>query len=293
MAARIEEIRVESWEALNEALYRGSWNPEIQRHRSDHVFRGLSCVEWPLVTALSRLGGNYRELEAHLLRNFRKYAQQSLSFSDSEWAWLAVAQHHGLPTRLMDWTYSPFVALHFATERVKHFDRDGIIWCVNYVGVHETLPPKLRRLLQQERSNAFTVEMLASVAANLRELEALSHEPFALFFEPPSFDERIINQFALFSMMSDPDAQLDSWLGARPDLVRRVIIPAHCKWEMRDKLDQANITERVLFPGLDGLSCWLRRHYTPRAAELETQNEDESTLITRNLHQLPGNRKAS
>jgi hypothetical protein len=163
----------------------------------------------------------------------------------------------------MDWTYSPFVAMHFATECLKAYDHDGVIWCVNYVGVHETLPPKLRRLLKQERSNAFTVEMLAGVVGNLRDLEALSHEPFALYFEPPSFDERIVNQFALFSMMSDPDAQLDDWLANHPGLVRRVIVPARYKWEMRDKLDQANITERVLFPGLDGLSCWLRRHYTP------------------------------
>lgn len=287
----VEEIRVDSWEELNEALYRDSWNREIRRFRSDYVFRGLSCAEWPLVTALSRLGGNYRELEAHLLRNFRKYAQKSLSLSDSEWNWLAVAQHHGLPTRLMDWTYSPFVALHFATECVEAFDCDGIIWCVNYVGVHATLPPKLRRLLDQERSNAFTVGMLDSGAANLRELESLSREPFALYFEPPSFDERIVNQFALFSMMSDPDAQLDQWLARHPELLRRVIIPARCKWEMRDKLDQANITERVLFPGLDGLSCWLRRHYTPRPESANNELEPGATDLA--AREFPGNCKAS
>ena len=49
-----------------------------------------------------------------------------------------------------------------------------------------------------------------------------------------------------------------------PELVRRIVIPAELQWEVRDKLDQANVTERVLFPGLDGLSTWLTRHYRPR-----------------------------
>src|SRR5881392_3811210 len=106
--------------------------------------------------------------------------------------------------------------------------------------------------------------MLNRVAGTLAEYDRLSPDEFALFFEPPSLDDRIVNQFALFSMMSSPSARLDDWLlRQRPDLVRRIIIPAKLKWEVRDKLDQANITERVLFPGLDGLGRWLRRHYMP------------------------------
>ena len=88
--------------------------------------------------------------------------------------------------------------------------------------------------------------------------------PFVVFLEPPSLDERIVNQFALFALMSSPVARLDAWLYDHPALCRRVILPAGLKAEVRDKLDQANVTERVLFPGLDGLSAWLKRYYRPK-----------------------------
>ncbi|HSO20563.1 MAG TPA: FRG domain-containing protein, partial [Desulfosarcina sp.] len=90
-------------------------------------------------------------------------------------------------------------------------------------------------------------------------------DELVLFFEPPSIDARIVNQFAFFSVMSSPTAQLDRWLANRPDIYGRIVIPKELKWEIRDKLDQANITERTLFPGLDGLASWLMRHYTPRS----------------------------
>jgi hypothetical protein len=102
------------------------------------------------------------------------------------------------------------------------------------------------------------------VCATLRHLDALADEEFVVFFEPPSLDERIVNQFALFSLMSRPTARLDEWLHEHPGLARKVVVPAELRSEVRDKLDQANVTERVLFPGLDGLSAWLTRHYSPR-----------------------------
>ena len=63
--------------------------------------------------------------------------------------------------------------------------------------------------------------------------------------------------------MTSPTQIMDEWLIKHPDLYRRIIIPKELKLEVRDKLDQANITERVLFPGLDGLARWLKRHYKP------------------------------
>jgi hypothetical protein len=220
-----------------------------------------------LNTSLIRLTATAEKLEGHLLRNFRKYARRDAVPDDSVWNWLALAQHHGLPTRLLDFTYSPFVAMHFATESLRNFNVDGVIWCVDFVKTNQLIPKKLKGILQQEGSDAFTVEMLRGVAGTLADFDRQWSDKFVIFFEPPSLDDRIVNQFALFSMMSSPTARLDHWLKEHPDLYQRLVIPADLKWEVRDKLDQANITERVLFPGLDGLCSWLRRYYTPKPKE--------------------------
>ena len=213
---------------------------------------------------LARSRTDVRRVETALLRNFRKYAHGEAVGTDSVWDWLALGQHRGLPTRLLDWTYSPLVALHFATDNPADFDVDGVVWCVNFVGANKRLPSRLRRILEHEGSDTFTVEMLAGFET-LREFDALSREPFVIFLEPPALDQRILNQLALFSVMSSPEAELSDWLQRHPDLCRRVEVPASLKWEIRDKLDQANVNERVLFPGLDGLSRWLARYYTPSA----------------------------
>lgn len=263
MTVIINEIRVTSWNELNEQLYAHAWQERIRRYRSNYVYRGLCNVSYDLQTSLMRLGGSYATLEGPLLRTFRRYAQRDAVPGDSVWNWLAVAQHHGLPTRLLDWTYSPFVALHFATQDVTFFDRDGVILCIDYVGAIQFLPDRLKTILSEEDAAVFTAEMLSRSAQSLAEFDRLASEPFVAFLEPPALDDRITNQHALFSLMSKATASLGDWIEQHPHFFRRIIIPAALKWEVRDKLDQANITERVLFPGLDGLSHWLRRYYSP------------------------------
>ena len=246
-------------------MYEGSWNANLQRFRSPYAFRGASIATHTLASSLVRLAGgrsDVRRLELALLRNFRKYAHGEVSRQDSIWDWLALGQHRGLPTRLLDWTYSPLVALHFATDDPDTFKQDGVVWCVNFVEANKRLPPRLRRILDHEASDTFTVDML-QVFASLRDFDALRRDPFVVFMEPPAVDRRILNQLALFSLMSSPSARLDEWLASHPKLCRKVRIPARLKWEIRDHLDQANVNERVLFPGLDGLSRWLARYYTP------------------------------
>jgi hypothetical protein len=265
----VDEVRAESWTHLQELLYDESWQEELGRFRSDRVFRGHGDAASDLTTSLARLGGDYPRLERHLLRNFRKYAHRDTG-DETFWDWLALAKHHGLPTRVLDWTHSPFVALHFATATAAALERDGVVWSIDYVRAAEHLPSRLRELLRDEGSNSFTTEMVARAAPTLAELDALADDDdFALFLEPPSLDDRIVNQYAIFSLMSSPDARLDEWAERRPGLARRIVVPAALKWEVRDKLDQANVTERVLFPGLDGIARWLTRHYSPRRGMMQ------------------------
>jgi len=270
-------VKKKTWAELQNFLFGGDilvLMKDLDRYRSHYLFRGLSISNYELKTSLIRLGGDIKNREKDLLRNFRKYASRDLVEYDSIWHWLTLGQHHGLPTRLLDWTFSPYVALHFATGNVEHFEEDGIIWAVNYNDYHQRLPQYLLDMLIDEGAQVFTVELLAdSMGAkktSFKALDELEHsypDPYLVFFEPPSIDERIVNQASCFSFLSKADMILDEFLKNYPisdETCLKIIIPKDLKWEIRDKLDQSNITERVLFPGLDGLTKWLTRYYSPK-----------------------------
>src|SRR5690348_6410200 len=103
----MSDIRITSWGELQDRLFGDSWQEPIARHRSPRAFRGMRDAADPLVTSLARIGGDFGANEPHVLRAFRKYARPGFEYfrGDSVWNWLALAKHHGLPTRLLDWSY--------------------------------------------------------------------------------------------------------------------------------------------------------------------------------------------
>ena len=254
---------VTSWRELDESIADTSFGRHPQHKRSTLVFRGLARDRFTNTSSLARLTGDYVRLERHLLRNFRKYAHRQEP-GPTEWDWMALGQHHGLPTRLLDWTFSPLVALHFATASWPH--DDALLWAVDVEAVHQELPGPLRDALDTEGSLLFTTELLAAHARSVEALDRLREgEAFALFFEPPALDERITNQAAVLSIIADPTCHMHDWLDAHDGTCRAWRIPAQLKGEIRDRLDQAHVNERLLMPGLDGLAAWLRRYYSPQS----------------------------
>ena len=284
------EDRADSWATLLELLYESP--PDEPRERSPFIYHGLSNREYRLTTSLCRFVGESGEwdMELQLLRDFNKYATD-FDEPESVWHLLSIAQHHGLPTRLLDWTRSPLVAAYFATGGSPA--TDGVIWMVDYRRAHDKLPATLQAIRERESTDVFDIDVLADiefeieyetgVAAPINPVNGQRHqsevfhlrtirealEAFdshhegvcVLFFEPPAIDDRIVNQSALFSMLSDPSLPLDEWLERDPTQYRKVIVPAELKAEIREKLDRANINQRVLFPGLDGLTGWLREYH--------------------------------
>ena len=252
---------VSSWRELDDAISEAS-RPRAPHHaHSTLVFRGLARTTYSNVSSLARLRGDYPTLERHLIRNFRKYAHREAP-GPTMWDWLALGQHHGLPTRLLDWTFSPLVALHFATASWP--EDDALLLAVDCAAAHRLLPSALRAVMEREGALVFSTEMLAEVAPDPERFDRLAGgEPFVAFFEPPSLDERIVNQSAVLSALSDPKCHMEEWLDEHPDLWWAWELPAHVKTDVRERLDQANVTERVLLPGLDGLAAWLRRYYSP------------------------------
>ena len=260
----MREVTVHNWDELQKVIFEDVWDESIMRYRSNSVYRGMGSAHWGLLSSLNRVCAHDLSLEKQMLRSLKKYGYADLDQSASFWQFLVIGQQFGLPTRLLDWTYSPLVAAHFATEDQKLYDRDGVIYKADVNRINTHLPPSLQEMLHGNRANIFSMDELEQLGESFDSLKRLENagQPFALFFEPASMVDRIANQYALFSVTSSVQTALDT-LPYAEECFSRIVIPARVKLEIRDKLDYINISERMIYPGLDGICKWITRRYAP------------------------------
>ena len=266
MNKKIDEVTIDNLEKLSKLLLDQEHNTSIKRLRSAYFYRGLPNVDFNLLTSLQRNCGEQKQvLEPMLLKNFTKYAiMEEPTLADSVWQQMIIGQHHGLPTRLLDWTHSPLIALHFALTEGNLADldkHDCVVWRMDMRDMNENLPQKYRDALNAEKTFVFSVEHLNSVVKDLAQYDADMGCKAMVNIEPPSVDQRIINQYSFFSVVPSGITCVDDFLERYTKNTVRYIIKKELRWDARDLLDQYNVNERMVYPGLDGLTKWLARHY--------------------------------
>ena len=102
--------------------------------------------------------------------------------------------------------------------------------------------------------------MLTKIAFDIETYDKDLGDQSMVLLEPPSIDPRIINQYSYFSIVPMGMNSIEGFL-KKTSNTTKYIISNNLRWRIRDMLDQMNINERILLPGLDGLAKWLSRHY--------------------------------
>ncbi|HMD81243.1 MAG TPA: FRG domain-containing protein [Anaerolineales bacterium] len=268
-----KEIIVRSWEDFVGlvAIY-----PYGHPTKAKSVFRGHANAAWELVPSFVRHanGLSVREalnLEASAQHEFHKQAAFLISYGmipnyGDLTGWLALMQHHGVPTRLLDWSRSPFVAAYFAVE--EEDEVPGAVWVMDSSIIrHLANIPQLKKyeLTSDWEHPEFVTNLFIDPVA----------EQTLLLATPTRHTDRMFAQ-QTFSMVSPQiltkhHEVITHWL---PELVgtdacTKLIIPAGMKDEFMRQLRKMNLTASSLFPGIDGFGRSVRefilleckRHY--------------------------------
>ena len=262
----IKTIYINSLEEISQVLLEQTFDHSIGRIRSDYLYRGMNDSSFSLVTSLKRNCGSLQQsLEPSMLRYYAKYAiVEDPDFSSSVWRQMVTGQHFGLPTRLLDWSHSALVALHFATseEDMSMTDkRDGVVWRINEQEFTSLLPDKYKEVLSCHKTDVFSIDTLNSIVQNVEDYDKDMGNDSMVILEPPSSNQRIINQYSYFTVVPMGIEDIEDFLDKKTRDTLKIVISKDIRWDLRDLLDQLNISERTMYPGLDGLSRWIARHY--------------------------------
>jgi hypothetical protein len=229
---------------------------------SNWAFRGQRKEQWPLDSALSRYFRAFHldrrawaQQEGRILRVFKRKAHQFLAQPpepDDDFQWLALMQHHGAPTRLLDFTWSPYVGAFFALERATS---DAAVWALNpaYISAGG-----IRRSAKLRKPTVTSQTMDPRRPGNFARYFLKGTREFIWLGEPDTMNRRLIAQSGTFVLPGALDRPVEEIAREYPDpqnMLAKFILPAARVREtgLRE-LYRMNITYATLFPDLDGLA---------------------------------------
>lgn len=262
MTINVKEVSVSSWADFVQCVtseFPGRWHFRgcLRHHR----------LESALERAATNWGISLKELaniECRLLRDFKRAfphrAEVQAPPREEDLDWLALMQHHGAPTRLLDWTYSPFVAAFFALEKLLKSpdkDRKAAIWALSVDPVDNDIIKNM--IPAGELSDHFEKFSKERDGASFRAVffEAKPPLVFAMPVNPYKLNERLIVQQGLFLCSGDVTRPFEDNLAAVPAAteasnLKKIILPRSILSEGFASLRRMNISAASLFPGIDG-----------------------------------------
>jgi hypothetical protein len=239
-------------------IHISSWNEfvALTAQLDGWAFRGHQDERWPLISSLTRYlydfvpdRAGWRAREIRAIRIFRRKAHNYLPDTgalDEDLRCLALMQHHGAPTRLLDFTKSPFVAAFFALEKATS---NAAVYALNTPVLYNAAPlgrPELTRDAIDPR-----------LSGNFERHFLDNDEEIIWTGEPTRMDRRLVAQSGTFVVPGMIDKSLDQILaqyGSNETLISKIVLPQGIRDEAMRALYRMNITNATLFPDLEGLA---------------------------------------
>lgn len=261
----IPERRSEFFERVDCA----SWEDllaQLERLESGWLFRGVRDAQWDLCTSLERhtpSGSRKSEAEDMLLEEFRRRAHLHLPahhVPSDVLEWLALLQHWGGPTRLLDFTASPYVAAYFAVEDAVERDGRCAVWAVEKRAVWRCSADVLMRATKE---HAPGIGLFVGREPRLFEKFVLTNEHTCVIeVVPGRFSERLSMQQGVFLCPANVDQTFMENLAATAlpqESIKKLTLPVRYQGRALERLRAMNITRATLFPGLEGLAQSFRQ----------------------------------